>query len=74
MKQPDTLPDNLTVKLLIVVLRNANVKYCAPDLPVARSGPAGRYPELRSVVKWLIVPNLEIASLVPATVTAPDHA
>ena len=42
MNIPETLPDIVRLKLAIVVLLKANVKYCAPDLPVFRSGPAGR--------------------------------
>ena len=38
-------------KLATVALLKAKVKYCVPDLPVFKSGPAGRYPLLRSVVK-----------------------
>ena len=74
IKKPLTLPVNLTVKLLIVVLLNANVAYCEPLLPVFKSGPTGRNPVEKSVVLCCNVPNLVIASLVPATVTAPLQA
>ena len=47
---PLIVPLSVTVKLAIVVLLNAKVKYCDPLLPVFKSGPAGKYPELKSVV------------------------
>ena len=41
-KSPDTLPVSVMLKRETVVLLNAKTKCCAPDLPVFKSGPAGK--------------------------------
>ena len=48
---PEIFPVKVTVILLLALRLNAPLKYCVPDLPVARSGPAGKYPLDKSVLK-----------------------
>ena len=50
INMPLIFPLNVTVKFDIVVLLKAKVKYCAPLLPVFKSGPTGRYPLDKSCV------------------------
>ena len=64
---------SLISKLAMVALRNAKVKYCSPLRPVARSGPDGKYPELKLVTKCLTTPYRSTASCVPAIVCTPLH-
>ena len=57
-------------KFATTCLRNAKVKYCLPVSPDL-SGPAGKKPLDRFVVKCCKRPHLIVASLVPPTETAP---